>query len=250
MTLWKRAARAALRRVGVSAHRWPPHRFDAMPDALALLRRAGYRPRVVIDAGANEGAWATIAHSIFPEATFHLVEPQPGCRAALDALVQQFPAFAVHPIAVTRPDVPRVRLIGSGPDGRGTGAWVAGAGERDPGEIECAATTLDALFADRIEPRDRALLKLDLEGHEAPALAGGQRLLDVVEVALVEVRFYEIEDHDRPLFGDLLEVMRARGFALYDFAALAGRPRDLRLRTGDAIFVRRDSPLAADRAWQ
>jgi len=41
----------------------------------------------------------------------------------------------------------------------------------------------------------------------------------------------------------------ARGFALCDFAALASRARDLRLRIGDAIFIRRDSRLAKDVSW-
>jgi hypothetical protein len=40
-----------------------------------------------------------------------------------------------------------------------------------------------------------------------------------------------------------------RGFALYDVLALASRPRDGRLRSGDVMFVRGNSPLLADVSW-
>jgi hypothetical protein len=72
--------------VGYSLHRWPTNRFDGMQDALLLLRRSGYSPGVIIDAGANVGNWTRMAHSVFHDATIHLVEPQPACRGALDDL--------------------------------------------------------------------------------------------------------------------------------------------------------------------
>ena len=48
-----------------------------MADSLELLRRAGYRPGVVIDCGANTGQWARLASAVFPESEYHLIEPQP-----------------------------------------------------------------------------------------------------------------------------------------------------------------------------
>ena len=95
-----------------------------------------------------------------------------------------------------------------------------------------------------------ALLKLDLEGHEAVALRGAARLLAVVEVVVSEVQFFPISDNGRPVFADMAGLLRGRGFELYDFACLAPRPRDLRLRMGDVVFARRDSSLLADRSWQ
>jgi hypothetical protein len=48
MTSWREGLRAAFQRLGYTVHRWPSNRFDSMRDALFLLSRAGYRPRVVI----------------------------------------------------------------------------------------------------------------------------------------------------------------------------------------------------------
>ena len=250
MSRLKEHMRALLRTGGYSVHRWPTNRFDGMRDALLLLRSVGYAPRVVIDCGANRGEWTRLAHGVFPESTFLLVEPQPACAAPLTALAARLPRVIVHAVAITEPGISRVRMIGGGEEGGGTGAWVGRAGEVAPGEVECPATTLDALIAPRVTRSDRALLKLDIEGHEVTALTGARELLEKTEVILTELQFYPINDNGRAVFVDMLEFLRERGFELYDFACLSQRPRDKRLRMGDVLFVRRDSPLLADRAWE
>jgi hypothetical protein len=93
------------------------------------------------------------------------------------------------------------------------------------------------------------LLKLDLEGHEIAALRGAERLLDAVEVVIAEFQLYELGGNGLPVFGDLLRFLEERGYALFDVACLSGRPRDRRLRMGDAVFVRSGTPLLADGAW-
>jgi FkbM family methyltransferase len=221
-----------------------------MEETLLLLRSFGYVPRVIIDGGANMGAWTQMVYSLFPMAEFHLIEPQPACAATLRELVRRTPKLTFHPVAVTEPGITRVRMIDGGKKGGGTGARVAWPDETGPDEAEFPATTLDVLLADRVVPADRVLLKLDLEGHEMLALQGGLRLLQAVEVVLTELQFYEINKNGRPIFADMLNFLRDLGFELYDFACLSQRPRDMRLRMGDVIFVRRDSPLLADQSWE
>jgi FkbM family methyltransferase len=220
-----------------------------MQDALLLLRRAGYFPGVIIDAGANVGNWTRLARSVFRDATVHLVEPQPACRRALDDLSRRTPGLIVHSVALTEPGIRSVRILGGGETGGGTGGRVGRPGEREPGAVECAATTLDDLLAEHVTREDRTLLKLDLEGHELTALQGARQLLDVVEVLLTELQFFDINDYGLPVFADMVEFLRSRGFEPYDFACLLQRPQDLRLGMGDVVFVRRDSSLLADRSW-
>jgi FkbM family methyltransferase len=247
---WRGAVRRMFEAAGLTIHRWPANRFDGMRDALMLLRRSGFSPNVVIDCGANLGQWSRLALSVFPEATFHLIEPQPACTASLRGLARETGRAQVHAVAMTEPGVAEVRMIGGGDVGGGTGAWVARPGEAAIGEAICRATTLDELLAAEVTPADRCLLKLDLEGHELPALRGAARLLGAVEVVLTEFQFFEINANGRPTFGSLLRMLDAHGFDLYDFACLVSRPRDQRLRMGDAVFVRRGSPLIADEGWE
>jgi len=251
MALVKELARWGLRQLRSCIPRiQPTNRFQAMDETIRLLRRFGYSPRVVVDGGANVGSWAQLVCSIFPTAEVHLIEPQPECHRALVQLVHRNPNLVYHPVAVTEPEIAQVRMIGGGQEGGGTGAWVARAWETLPDERVCPATTLDALLAERVTRADRAFLKLDLEGHEVTALRGAEQLLQVVEVILTELQFYEVNDNKFPVFTDVLNFLSHRGFALYDFACLSPRPRDMRLRMGDVVFVRQDSPLWTDRSWE
>lgn len=239
----KSILRRAIRSAGVTLHRGPANRFDAMADALSLLRGRRYYPRVIVDVGANVGQWTELARLVWPQAHFHLVEPQRSCAEQL----KRFPSAhcTIHNVVVTKPGASTVRMIGTGTTGT-TGAFVARDSERAADEAAFGATTLDELLVGRIGPEERALLKLDIEGHEVDALSGASSVLGVVEVLLCETRFFDVENDGRPVFSDLVQFLRDRSFELYDIAALGSRRRDQRLRSGDVIFVRRDSPLAAD----
>jgi len=238
--------RALAARFGLSLRRaGAENRFDAMGDALKTLVRMGMVPRLVIDVGANVGQWSSLAAPIFPEARFHLIEPQPACAPALRALVEAHPGWVYHGVAATRTGVEKVQLLGSG-----TGAWVGGPGETFEEITECPARTLDGLFADPIQREDRPLLKLDVEGHELTVLEGAEEMLRAVEVVVTETHFFDVGGKGLPVFSDLLLALAQRGFELFDIASLSARRRDRRLRMGDLIFVHRSSPLLGDDSWE
>jgi FkbM family methyltransferase len=226
----------------------PPNRFQAMEQSLRLAAKRGFAPLDVIDAGANVGDWTRMARTVFPAATFHMIEPQSGCAPILSALASSTPNVRFHQVAVTQPGQRQVSMAGGGDSHRGTGAWILKEGEATAAESVCEATTLDELFGNEL--RTPLFLKLDLEGHELAALSGAESLLTQVEAILTEVLFFDVNNGGRPLFSDLLSFLAQRGFDLYDIASLSGRPRDNRLRLGDALFVRRDSPLSRDRSWE
>lgn len=245
----RKTLRGLLRRAGWVLHRWPSHRFDAMEDVLLLLHRGGYRPQVIIDVGANVGAWTAMADAVFSAREYHLIEPSPGCRAALTRFLP--PRFNVHQVAVTVDGVSRARLAGTGRLAASTGAWLVPLDAGDESLPEVPATTLDALLAGRCGVGERTLLKLDVEGHELAVLSAATRVLELSEVVITEFKLFQFDGGSGGVvFGELLAFMREHDFVLYDFAALASRPRDLRLYMGDAVFVRSTSPLNADRAGQ
>jgi FkbM family methyltransferase len=244
---FRERARELVERLGYVAHRWPTNRFEGMRHALQLLDARGYTPGVIIDCGANIGQWMETATSVFPEAIYHAIEPQPKCARELERLKPTRPRLVVHATAVTEPGVTSVRMIGSG-DGTGTGNFVALADETLDDEVTIAATTLDALLDHQVNRSHRALLKLDVERHEISVLQGATRLLANVEVVLSETGVYDVSG-GRPIFADLIAFMRERGFDFYDVACLSSRPRDHRLRQMDVMFVRNDSPLVTEHEW-
>ena len=243
----RQTGKALLRRFGFIIHRWPGTRFDAMEDALQLLRLSGFQPDVVLDIGANHGQWARKAYRIFPEATFHLVEPQAGCAESLRALAASTPNIHYHPFVMTRPGVSSVTMAGGGENQDSGGNFIPVPGEVVSNIKTYPATSVDVHFASM--PGNRILLKLDVEGHELIVLEGAPATLQRVEVIVAEFWAYPIWGKDMTTLTGLVNWMHDAGFDVYDFAALVARRRDNRLRGGDVIFVRRGSPLLADVSW-
>ncbi|MBN9089500.1 MAG: FkbM family methyltransferase [Reyranella sp.] len=220
------------------------NRFDGIEECLRQLARGGYRPRCIIDGGAHLGWFARCARAVFPGAEIHLVDPQPACAPTLQRLAET-PGFHFHPVALTSERKIARMVCDSGPD---TGAHVAWDGNLHRANTDVQGETLDSLFASHVDADSRALLKLDLQGHELLALAGGRQILKHVEVVLAEFSFFG-QLGEAPV-SDLVRFMDEAGFDLFDIASVAGRRRDGRARHGDFVFARRNTPLWTDRGWE
>jgi FkbM family methyltransferase len=219
------------------------NRFDALEDVLGRLQRMGFRPKMVVDGGANVGAWTRKAKKYFPEAEFHLVEMQADCVESLRLFAAGDPKIVIHHAALVEPGVERVSVEGSG-----TGASVAAVNESDGPSV--VGKTLDELFADRAKKGGPTFLKLDLEGHELNALKGATELLPLCDFLLLETSFYDPLNSGTPTFEILHRWLGDRGFILNDVASMSQRNRDGRLRMADLLYHRRGQPFEDDVAWE
>ena len=213
------------------------NRFEAIEQSLENMQKRGYRPKIVIDGGANLGLFSVAVPKIFPEATFHLIEPQPPCIPILRKLCKKN-GFVLHEFALAD-QVGTIELLKTNTPH--ASAYVNPSNWGEEG-ITVSASTLDAIFSGEITPSQRGLLKLDINGHELAALSGGTGILRSIEAVLLEVRFLPFG----PPFHKLVAFFDDHGFELYDIASLSARHRDNRLAAGDLIFARRDSELMAD----
>jgi FkbM family methyltransferase len=219
------------------------NRFESMEQFLHHLPTMGYRPRIVVDGGAHLGRFSRHARQAFPQAEIHMVEPQPACAAALRALAAK-PGFYLHTVALTAERKTVKMTCDDGPD---TGAYVAAADDRRA-NTEVQGETLDNLFLSQIAEGDRAFLKLDLQGHEISALKGGASLLPRLELVLTEFSFFtQLDEATAP---EIVRFFDTAGFELFDIVSISQRNRDGRARQGDMVFVRKGSPLWADRSWE
>jgi FkbM family methyltransferase len=221
-----------------------PNRYQAIGYCLRHLGRLGYEPKRIIDGGAHLGWFALEASAVFPAAIVHLVDPQPACRAPLEALAAER-GFFFHPYALSSEPGTASMVSNEAPN---SGAVLVASPASYSGQAaDVDVASLDSLFSSVCKPADRTLLKLDLQGHELQALKGASRMLGSVEVALVEVSF--IGQANEVTMPGVFDFFYRNGFDLFDIASLSGRPRDNRLREGDLVFVRRDSQISTDIAW-
>ena len=128
----REARRRIVRRCGYRiTRRQPGVRGQAMEEALAVMKSMGFHPNVVIDDGANFGQWTRSIHPLFPNARWHLIEPQPTCHPELARFAAKHRDMALHRVALTQPGVREVSLTGIGTDGGSSGAYISNSEQRN-----------------------------------------------------------------------------------------------------------------------
>ena len=221
------------------------NRFSAQQETLLTLSRREYRPRRIVDGGANVGDFARMARSVFPDARIDLIEPQPSCHAALAAFAKASDGVVLHALAVGREE--GTLEMAFDPGVPSTGAHMVKEGYSGSLAVQSVPVqTLDSILTG-ITRQDRTFLKLDLQGWELEALHGAMAVLPDIEVILTEVSFYA--QAYEPTIATLITFLAENDFILYDIAALGARQRDNRAHQADFVFVRTDCALAADKAW-
>lgn len=143
----RKIGKRLLSMAGLRVSRSAPNRFSAMSEVLDHLGTQGYRPRAIIDGGANVGTWPALAHRRFPEASLFLVEPQPGCGPALRELERDVHSASVPPVALAAPGTDRVTMVDADSSSTHTGAWISHQVDPSGAGLNVPATTLDHLFA-------------------------------------------------------------------------------------------------------
>jgi FkbM family methyltransferase len=215
-----------------------------LPARLENLRKAGFDPKRIIDAGAYRGEWTQTIHPIFPKALILMIEPQPASSGNLQRLCAENSNFRFRK-ALLGDAKKRVRFFlqdsnsGIVPD-----SYV-----EIPGDKFCemqTETLAEIATSEGFDPCD--LLKLDLQGHELAALAGAGNLFGRIEVIFMEVSWLRIGEV--PLIDEVIETLRGRGYRLYDILGFNYRPLDRALWQTDLIFVRENSSLLAnEKRW-
>lgn len=235
MSVRSRVARMLRRRLG----------FPSQDLALERLRRAGFSPKVIFDAGASYGVFAKDALRIWPNAHVHCFEPEP-------EYVQQLRLWSSSDSRVHVCDL----LLGAEQRPAMRYYFHLGASSVLPDQQDLASnappiriagmTTVDE-YCQRLSIRPD-FLKLDVQGYELEILKGSGRTLAGVEVVLAEVNHIAIYE-SVPLADELIGWLAERGYALHDICNLMPRPLDGALWQSDMLFVRHSSSIRASKAW-
>jgi hypothetical protein len=92
------------------------------------------------------------------------------------------------------------------------------------------------------------LLKIDVQGFEFEVLAGAEKFLKAVEVAIIETYFFRFAPM-MSLVHEMIAYMVARGFRPYELVDQLRRPYDGAPGQCDICFVRATSPLLSVERW-
>lgn len=205
---------------------------------LALLRRLGFAPDVVLDVGASSGPWSVTCARVFPRAHYYLVEPLPHYEEQL--LTETAGAWHRLPLALGAEDGEAIIAVPTSNYGA-FGATLLPTSAASAETLRVPLRRINTLLAEGTLARPQ-LVKLDVQGYEAAVLAGGERLWESVEVFFVELsmdRFWT----GAHVLSEMIDLFGRHGFLPFDFFHEFRSPDGI-LRQIDCVFLRRDGPLA------
>lgn len=216
---------------------------------IKLYKSLGFSPKGIFDGGAFIGNWARSVATIFPEAKIILIEPNSTLHSVIQQNLQNFPSssFVIAPFALSDQDDKEMHLnVWENSNHTNMQARLAGSSVLDhvQGEpsqkIQCFTKTMDSIAKmTNVKPD---LIKLDLQGFEKFALAGGNECLKHAEMCIIEFGCLEAYK-DRTTPAEIFKIMTRYDFVLYDVLDLLYRQYDSALCGGDFVFVKKNSKL-------
>ena len=244
----KQAAKGVLRRLRLY-HPTPPvyvHPPTPLQNCFDALVQLGFRPKCMVDVGANRGNWTRTALRYFPDLEAVMVEPQDWLRADVEDLLQANP---------------RLRWISAGASNQG-GTLKLTIRERDDSsnflvseeeaaaqglrQVEVPVTTVEALV-ERFALPTPDIIKIDAEGLDLKVLEGCGPLLGSTDLFFVEASLLpKAKDN---AFAAVVDFMTRRGYALFDVTDLNRSPNCGALCLMELAFVREGSSLRSQARW-
>lgn len=250
----KRFLQRLFRQFGLEVHRRSgkarthlgPDR-DSLEGVLRQISEAGFDPATVIDVGAAMGMFTRTCHSVFPKASYLLVEPLEEYLPLLTQVANDIPQTRFELAVATAGG--GSTMLNVHPDLLGSSLYH----ETEEGsDVNGSPRQVHTIRLDQWVKEQGGmspyLIKIDVQGAELDVLEGGQATLAESEVALLEVSLFHFFQHG-PVFHDVLDYMKARGFVPYDFLGPQYRPIDDALSQIDVVFVKEKGMLRKIHAY-
>jgi len=203
------------------------------------LKEAGVK--TVIDVGAHNGEFSSAAHSVLQQARIYAFEPLPECCEKIQKVLGKNGFLKVFQVAIgdQRGSVQFWRSSFSKASSilrmsnlhQAAFPWSA-----ENEAIEVPLRSLDD-FADTLELRPKTLLKIDVQGFEDRVLRGAGRILNKVDLVLVEVSVAPLYD-GQAQFDSIYSMLLSSGFAYSGNLDQLNSPIDGTVLQVDALFTR------------
>jgi hypothetical protein len=104
--------------------------------------------------------------------------------------------------------------------------------------------TLDSLLQSHPASQQARMLKIDTQGYELEILRGAPKLLQSLEVILMETSLVQTKKN-APLFSEVIDFLKQNNFKLFDFCSQIRRKDGVLWQT-DLMFVREGSTIRID----
>lgn len=247
----KQIVNKPLNAVGLQLGRASANKGSLVPswkERLRLAKKLGFSPRVIFDGGAFRGLWTKEVAQMFPGAQIVMFEPNPFVQEIIQTNISRIqPPPKIFNIA-----------LGASPGKAKFNIWNASDSDTGASLLDHVAGEAHRVVEVNLETMDNIaqqtnlfpeLVKLDLQGGELSALKGATQVLKRAELMIIEFGCLDAYI-ERATPRDLLEIMYANDYCLYDIVDYHYRPYDGALTGGDFFFVKNSSILKRYKGWE
>lgn len=226
-----------LNALGLDIVRYNPR--SRMGDFIPL---AAYDINTVVDIGAHKGEFARIMRKALPSAQIISFEPLAETFQELTASMKRDANFKAFNVALGETDG-RMEMHKN--------EWTQSSSllpmaelhkqvftntrNETPEEIEIRR--LDDLMRG-MTLRPEILVKMDTQGYEDKVILGGEEVISKARLIVVETSFQTLYE-GQPLFDDIYQLLKARGFSYAGNSSQLLSPIDGTIMQVDAVFIRR-----------
>ncbi|PKV11748.1 FkbM family methyltransferase [Xanthomonas prunicola] len=201
---------------------------------------------VILDVGAHRGESIHYFTSIYPDCQLYSFEPDPLNFAELQKVAAQFGSTAVCVALGEKEEVSHYyrqdisHLGGLLPIDPASNDSLGYARKASNEAIAVNKTTLDCACAG-LGITHVNILKIDVQGFERHVLEGAAKILQDTDCAVIEIGLYDFYGKTSS-FVDVVNLMQASGFSLWDIAKVSKNPKSLRTDWIEVVY-RKDLSL-------
>lgn len=209
-----------------------------MFECIKNLKVLGFKPDVVIDAGAYVGDWTTTVSKIFDRSKFLMIEPQSSKEAILSKMVERNNNIFYKQTLLGETIKENVQFFEME-----SGSSIYEEQSQVSRDIKHhSMTTINNLISD-FKFSGKFFLKIDVQGAEVDVLEGASEIMPNIEFILVEVSLLGY-NKGGPLFAEVVTYLNTKDFVLFDICNQY-RKSDKTLFQVDLMFINKNSPIRA-----
>jgi len=199
-----------------------------------ILKKLGFKPEFIVDAGAYKGEWTRQVLKIYPESTFLMVEAQSSKSAYLNKITQQFNDVHLENILLGDTEKKNVKFFEME---TGSSIYEENTSVKRT-ETLLEMKTLDSIIS-KYKIKGDCFLKMDVQGAEIDILKGAEKFLRLTEFILLEVSTLNYNENS-PDFAEVVQYLHKIGYLLFDICDEHRTDENVLFQV-DLIFVKNTS---------